>query len=120
MQAISYIGIIALSALTLAIYYIKDENNKNYMLSERHRISKVVRLTEITNAFTEYPTVRLIAQYEQGGFIKQYVFLFSVESAFYRVVTDYNVDKIMSIERFEQYNQLINAIQPEQSEEEPT
>jgi len=107
-QAITYIALIAITALTLAIYQIKGDSNRKHDEAEKTRVANVVQLAFENSAFSELPRISLIAQFEQGqvGF-RRYVFLLQVNDAYYKIFANYDVTKIESAERFESYEDLL-------------
>ena len=114
-QAVFYVLVIAFTTLTLAIYYIRDVNDKKRTEKERVRVDSVVRLAYENNAFSELPHINLIAQIvQQQGFLQQHLFIFRVNDRFYKIVTDNDVDKIITVESYDKYEEMLHSLSSEE------
>jgi hypothetical protein len=111
LQGIFYILLIAFTTLTLAIYYIRDLNAKRLIEDEKARVSNVIKLAYEANAFLELPHINLIAQWSLSQNVPgQYLFLFQVGSRFYKLITDAEINKIETVEPFDNYDSMINSL----------
>jgi heme/copper-type cytochrome/quinol oxidase subunit 3 len=110
-QIISYILLIASSTLTLAIYHIKESNRKKYSEQKKATTKNAIRLAYEANAFSELPHISLVAQSQQllGGELV-YNFIFNVDSSFYILQTDWEVNQIKSIQRYNNFEDLVSSL----------
>jgi hypothetical protein len=100
---------VALTVLTLAIYYVRDSNKRKFEEQEQKRVEDVKRLAYENNAFDEIPKISLIAQVPFHA-VGQYLTILKVNSRFYKVTTDPNMQKILQVEGFDQLDALYNSI----------
>ena len=108
LQSTGYILLVSMTTLILAIYYIKDQNIRKNQTKEANKYRDVIRLVHDSNAFEELPNIQLIAQFQSDNFL-QYLTILKVNTLFYRITTDFNVNKIISIEKFSSLEEMRNG-----------
>lgn len=109
-QIISYVLLIATSTLTLAVYHIRESNRKKQTDKQKSTVKNVIKLAYENNAFEELPHISLVAQQpQQLGYDFLQNFVFRVNSSFYIISTDQEINQIRSVKKFESYQDLMNS-----------
>lgn len=61
-QSVSYILSVALTSLTLAVFYINETNRKNQLKLDRDKYQRIVQLLFDNNSLPEFPKIEFVAQ----------------------------------------------------------
>jgi len=106
-QAISYIFTVALTSLTLAVFYINESNRKNWQKQNRNRYQKIIQLLFDSNSLPELPKIEFVAQNDLD-FTALNTYIRINDKTVYQVTTDTNGDVL---------KQVLKTASPPESEE---
>lgn len=108
-QSIAYIVLIAFTTLTLGIYHIREANLKNHTNKEKRRVDDALLLAQKYNSFEELPQISLSAQWTSNDSSSINSFVFKVNKRYYKITTDMHVNKILSSQGYDSYQDLIDG-----------
>lgn len=96
LQSISYIFSVALTSLTLAVFYINETNRKNNQRQDRERYQKIIQLLFDNNSLPEFPKIEFVAQ-NNPDFMTLQTYIRVNDMRVYAVTTDYNGDILKQV-----------------------
>lgn len=73
---------------------------------ERKRVANAIQLAYDNLSFSELPKISLVAQQSLDRMAGPYLFIFRVNDNYYKIVTDNNVNKIQSTQKYASYQDL--------------
>lgn len=95
-QSIAYILSVALTSLTLAVFYINETNRKNDQKRNREKYQKIIQLLFDNNSLPEFPNIEFVAQ-NSLDFTTLQTYIRINSNYVYEVTTDNNGDILRQV-----------------------
>lgn len=108
-QMITYVLSIALLTVTLAVFYINQNNRIKYEKAERLKFKKLLDIAFTNDAISEYPEISFIAQeplFQNNALLT----LFKCNEVYYKIISDSEVRLLKSVERYNSLEELYNSL----------
>lgn len=95
-QAFCYIFSVALTSLTLAVFYINESNRLNYEFKEANKYRKVIELLIANDAMPNYPSIEFLAQ-KSEGFDNVLTYIFINKTQVYEITTNADINSLKQV-----------------------
>jgi uncharacterized membrane protein len=96
LQSVSYIFAVALTSLTLAVFYINETNRKNQQKLNRDKYQKIIQLLFDNNSLPEFPKIEFVAQ-NDADFSALQTYVKVNSGMIYQITTDNNGDILKQV-----------------------
>lgn len=97
LQSITYIFSIALTSLTLAVFYINETNLRNEQRLNREKYKKIIQLLFDNNSIPEFPNIQFVAQIPKSDYSELATYIKVNSHTIYEVTTDARGDILKQV-----------------------